>query len=119
MSTLDNLLGQSGIDLGALGAQVGLSPDQVRQGAEALLARITGGGASPADAAVGAAADTGLSLDSLQALLPALQAQLGENGLEGLTANLTGEGGMLSGLDRDGDGNPINDIAGMARGLFN
>ena len=25
---------------------------------------------------------------------------------------------MLSGLDRDGDGNPINDIAGMARGLF-
>jgi len=60
-----------------------------------------------------------LSLDSLQALLPALQAQLGQGGFEGLTANLTGEGGMLSGLDRDGDGNPINDIAGMARGLFN
>jgi hypothetical protein len=32
---------------------------------------------------------------------------------------LRGQGGnMLSGLDRDGDGNPINDIASMARGLF-
>jgi len=53
MSMLDNLLGQSGIDLAALGAQVGLTPDQVRQGAEALLARLSGGAADGGAAAAG------------------------------------------------------------------
>jgi hypothetical protein len=105
------------VDVSALGAQVGLDPAQVQRGIDAILARLGGGEGGDA-AAAGAAAETGLSLDSLQALLPALQAQLGEGGLEGLMAQLTGQGGMLSGLDRDGDGNPINDIAGMARGLF-
>lgn len=119
MPTLNDLLGQSGnIDVGALGAQAGLNPDQVQQGINAILARL-GGGESGDAATAGAAAETGLSLDSLQALLPALQAQLGEGGLDGLMAQLTGQGGLLAGLDRDGDGNPINDIAGMARGLFN
>ncbi|MGE3395282.1 MAG: hypothetical protein AB7H79_00090 [Sphingomonas sp.] len=118
MGLLDNLIGQSGnIDLGALGQQVGLDPDQVRQGMESMLGRITGG-QNGDEAAAGAAADTGLSLESLQALLPALSAQLGEGGVEGLMTRLTGEGGLLSSLDRDGDGNPINDLAGMARGLF-
>lgn len=118
MGLLDNLLGQGGnIDLGALGQQVGLDPNQVRQGAEAMLGRLTGGQTGD-EAAAGAAAETGLSFESLQALLPALSAQLGEGGIEGLMARLTGEGGMLSGLDRDGDGNPINDLTGMARGLF-
>lgn len=119
MPTLNDLLGQGGnVDVGALGAQVGLSPDQVQQGIDAILARL-GGGASGDAAAAGAAAETGLSLESLQALLPALSAQLGEGGLEGLMAQLTGQGGLLASLDRDGDGNPIDDIAGMARGLFN
>ncbi len=119
MPTLNDLLGQGGnLDIGALGAQAGLSPDQVRQGIDAILARI-GGGESGDAATAGAAAETGLSLESLQALLPALSAQLGEGGLDGLMAQLTGQGGLLSSLDRDGDGNPVNDIAGMARGLFN
>ena len=118
MGLLDNLLGQNGnIDLGALGQQVGLDPDQVRSGMEAMLSRI-GGGQTGEQAAEGAAAETGLSLESLQALLPALSAHLGEGGVEGLMARLTGEGGLLSGFDRDGDGNPINDLTGMARGLF-
>lgn len=119
MGLLDNLIGQGGnIDLGALGQQVGLNPDQVRQGMEAMLGRITGGETQD-QAAAGAAAETGLSLQSLQGLLPALSAQLGGDGVEGLMTRLTGEGGLLSGLDRDGDGNPINDLTGMARGLFN
>lgn len=118
MGMLDDLMGQGGnIDLGALGAQVGLSPDQVRQGMESMLGRITGGQGHE-EAAAGAAAETGLSFESLQALLPALSAQLGHVDLNGLMAQLGGAGGLLSGLDRDGDGNPINDLTGMARGLF-
>jgi hypothetical protein len=118
MPTLNDLLGQGGnIDLGALGAQANLDPAQVEQALDAILARL-GGGESGDAATAGAAAETGLSLESLQGLLPALQAQLGHADLNGLIAQLTGQGGILSGLDRDGDGNPINDIAGMARGLF-
>jgi hypothetical protein len=119
MPTLNDLLGRgSNVDVGALGAQVGLNPDQVQQGIDAILARL-GGGQGHEEATAGAAADTGLSFESLQGLLPALQAQLGNIDLNGLMAQLTGQGGVLAGLDRDGDGNPINDIAGMARGLFN
>lgn len=119
MPTLNDLLGQGvNIDLGALAAQAGLNGDQVRQGLDAILARI-GVGESGDAAAAGAAAETGLSLESLQALLPALQAQLGEGGLDALVAQFTGEGGLLAGLDRDGDGNAMDDIAGMAQDFFN
>jgi hypothetical protein len=52
-------------------------------------------------------------------LLPALAAQFGEGGVEGILAKLGGAGGLLGGLDKDGDGNPLNDLAGMAKGLFN
>ena len=48
-----------------------------------MLARITGGGAEPAEAAAGAAADTGLSLESIAGPAAALQAQLGQDGSKG------------------------------------
>jgi hypothetical protein len=51
--------------------------------------------------------------------ISALSTQLGEGGVEELMARLTSEDGLLSGLDLDGDGNPINDLTRMARGLFN
>ncbi|HWW63468.1 MAG TPA: hypothetical protein VNZ43_01785 [Sphingomonadaceae bacterium] len=119
MGILDGLLGQADkIDLGALASQIGLSHDEVRTGGEALLSRLAGGGQDAASAAADAAAETGLSVDKLQALLPALAAQFGDGGVEGLLSKLGGAGGLLSGLDKDGDGNPLNDIAGMAKGLF-
>ena len=119
MGMLDGLLGQAGkIDLSALASQVGLSPDELTTGGEALLARLAGGGVDATAAAHGAAAETGISAEKLQALLPALAAHLGEGGVQGLLGKLTSEGGLLSSLDKDGDGNPINDIAGMAKGLF-
>lgn len=120
MSLLDGLLGRAGtIDLDALAKQVGLSPDDLRSGGEALLGKLAGGGQDATQAAMGAASETGLPLDKLQALLPALAEQLGQGGVDGPLARLTGEGGILGALDRDGDGNPLNDIAGMAKGLFN
>ena len=120
MGILDGLLGQAGkIDLGALASQVGLSGDEVKTGGEALLSRLAGGGQDAAGAAASAAAETGLPLAKLQALLPALAAQFGEGGVEGLMARLGGgAGGLLGALDQDGDGNPLNDLAGMAKNLF-
>lgn len=121
MGLLDGLLGQAGgnIDLGALASQVGLSPDELKTGGESLLGKLAGGGQDAAQAAASTADETGLPLDKLQALLPALASHLGEGGgVEGLMAKLGGADGILGALDRDGDGNPLNDILGMAKGLF-
>ncbi|SNS29928.1 hypothetical protein SAMN06295912_10431 [Sphingomonas laterariae] len=119
MGLLDGLLGQAGnVDIDALAGQLGMSPDELRTGGETLLGKLAGGGQDNAQAAMSAAAETGLPLDKLQALLPALASQLGEGGIDGLLAKLGGADGLLGMLDRDGDGNPINDIAGIAKGLL-
>ncbi|ODU22101.1 MAG: hypothetical protein ABS87_03455 [Sphingomonas sp. SCN 67-18] len=118
MGLLDGLLGQAGnIDLGALAQQVGLSPEELQAGGESMLSKLAGGGQDAGQAAAATAAETGISLDKLQQLLPALAGQFGEGGVDGLLARLN-SGGILNALDRDGDGNPLNDIAGFAKGLF-
>ena len=52
----------------------------------------------------------------------AIADHVGADGAGGLMEKLGGASGIMttvSGLlDRDGDGNPINDIMGMAKGLF-
>ncbi|MDB5737707.1 MAG: hypothetical protein JWO65_1375 [Sphingomonas bacterium] len=117
MSLFDSLMGKAGsIDLGALAAQVGLDPEQLKTGGESLLAKLASGDHDATSATVATAAETGISVDKLQALLPALSGAIGEGGLEGGLSGLAGKlGGML---DKDGDGSPINDIAGFAKGLF-
>lgn len=117
MSLFDTLMGNAGnIDLEALAAKVGLDQSELRTGGEALLSKLASGN-HDADSATAAASDeTGIAPDRLQALLPELSSVLGqgggEGGLSGLTAKLSGL------LDRDGDGNPLNDLAGFAKGLF-
>ena len=125
MSLLDGLLGQAGhVDLGALAGQLGLSTDQLKAGGESMLSKLAGGGVDAGGAAADAAAETGIDAAKLQALLPALASHFGEADVEGLLGKigLTSGDGMMGKLgallDRDGDGNPINDIAGFAKGLF-
>jgi hypothetical protein len=103
MGILDGLLGQLGgnTDVANLAAKVGLSPEHV-ESAVAALAKYH---PMQGDTAEGAAAATGLPLDKMQELI----AQIGG---EGALAKYAGM------LDKDGDGNPINDIVGMASGLF-
>ena len=103
MGILDGLLGQitGNADVANLAAKVGLSPEHV-ESAVAALARFH---PAAGDTAEAAAAHTGLPLDKIQELM-------GHIGGEGALAKYAGM------LDRDGDGNPINDIAGMASGLF-
>lgn len=124
MSIFESLMGQGGsIDLAAIAQQVGLSPEQVKTGGESILGKLAGGGVDAHAAAAGASAETGIDLSKLQALLPVLAQQLGAADTAGLAEKLglTGDGVMGKighMLDRDGDGNPLDDLAGMAGGLF-
>ncbi|MEQ1688014.1 MAG: hypothetical protein ABL874_05530, partial [Sphingopyxis sp.] len=61
--------------------------------------------AEPGDTVTGAAAATGLSADTLTNLV-------GQIGGENALGNISGM------IDRDGDGNPLNDLAGIAGKLF-
>lgn len=79
--------------------QTGLSPDLLNQ----VLGQI--GGEGGLGALVGALGG-GAQGQQQQASAP-------EGGLGGILSGLGGLGGIASMLDRDGDGNPLNDLAGM------
>lgn len=103
MGMLDGLLEQIGgaEGLAGMASKVGLSEDQVRT----AMAALGQAHAEPGDTVAGAAAATGLSADTLTNLVGQIG---GENAL-----------GSISGMiDRDGDGNPLNDLAGIAGKLF-
>lgn len=111
MGLLDGILGNlagaaggaaaSGIDIGSIAGQLGLSEDQVR----AATAALGQAHAAPGDTISTASAATGLSTENLQAIV----AQLGGENALAQIANL---------VDRDGDGNPLDDLAGFAGKLF-
>ena len=103
MGILDQLLGQvtGNADVANVAAKVGLSPEHV-ESAVAALAKFH---PMQGDTAEGAAAATGLPVEKLQELI----------------GHIGGEGSLASYatmLDKDGDGNPLDDIAGIAKGLF-
>lgn len=91
-----------------------------------LLGQILGGGGA-AGAVSNAAAATGIDESKLSAMLPMLATlaagalgkagQTSEGGIGGLLGGFMGQGGigggLLKALDRDGDGNPLNDVLGM------
>lgn len=103
MGMLDGLLGKisENVDIANLATKVGLTPEQV-QGAVAALGQAH---TAPGDTVETAAATTGLPTSTLQDIV-------GHIGGEGSLAN------FASMIDRDGDGNPINDLTGMLGGLF-
>ena len=82
--------------------QTGISPDVLGQ----VLSQI--GGEGGLGALVGALGGAGGAAAQDGAAAPAT------GGLGGILAGLGGMSGVASMLDRDGDGNPLNDIAGMA-----
>jgi hypothetical protein len=120
MGMLDGLLGQisSNVDIKSLAEKVGISPDQ----AEAAVAALGQAHTAPGDTVETAAGATGLSPDILQQIV----GHIGGEGALGRFAALLGDqnsagglAGKLGGLlDRDGDGNPADEIAGFAKGLF-
>lgn len=125
MGMFDQLMQQAqGLDLGAVAERVGLSEEQVAGAARALLPQIADPQVNNAEAAASVAADTGISQSKLAEMVPALLEQARARGASGgalgsVLAGLGGGGqgsmlGNLSGaIDKDGDGNPVNDVLGM------
>lgn len=104
MSILDGILkniGGAPDDVVNLAKQVGLDPALV----ETAIATLGKTHQLDGDTVTLAAEKTGLSPDILNQIVGAI-------GGEGSLSN------FASILDRDGDGSPLNDIMGMAKGLF-
>ncbi|MGH6613182.1 hypothetical protein [Sphingomonas sp.] len=120
MGLLDGLLGQvaGNVDIANLAAKVGLTPEQ----AESAVTALGQAHPEPGDTVATAASTTGIAPDILQQIV----GHIGGEGSLAQFASLLGASGGADGLlgkvggmlDRDGDGNPLDDIAGMAGGLF-
>lgn len=116
MSALNSILSQisSNVDIENLANKVGIDPAM----AEKAVAALGQAHAAPGDTVETAAVQTGLDTGVLSQIV----SHIGGEGSLGEFARLLHEHpqaeSLLGLLDRDGDGNPINDIAGMAKGLF-
>lgn len=117
MSMFDTILKQvagSPDSIADLAAKVGIDPKM----AETALAALGQSHAEPGDTVALAAEKTGMDIGALGSVLSQFG---GEGALGDMVGKLQGAGGLsaLTGmLDRDGDGNPVNDIMGMASGLL-
>jgi hypothetical protein len=104
MSMFDGILGNLG-GLQAIADKVGLQPEQMQALMNEISAKISGGETNVA-ALASTAAEHGVSADKLQELL----------------GHFGGAGGIMGALgglfDKDGDGNPLNELGGIAKGLF-
>lgn len=117
MSMLDALLKQvagSPDTVADLAEKVGLDPSMVEKAVAAL------GAAQPKDGDTVelAAEKTGLDAGALGGIVSQLG---GEGALSDLASKIGGDSslsGIMGMLDQDGDGNPLDDIAGMASGFF-
>jgi hypothetical protein len=114
-SMLDGILkniGGAPDDITSLASKVGLDPKMV----EKALATLTQTVSAPGDTIDLAAKQTGMSKDALAKITQ----QLGGEGALGQIASQFSKNpaDLMKLLDKDGDGNPLNDVMGMAKGLF-
>ena len=120
----------------AIAAKMGIDPSM----AQTAISALANNHSVPGDTVQQTADQTGISPDILSQIvghiggeggLGALAGALGggaqqggdaaapaAGGLGGILSGLGGAGGIASMLDRDGDGNPLNDLAGLAGSLF-
>ncbi|MDE2411135.1 MAG: hypothetical protein KGM18_05085 [Sphingomonadales bacterium] len=115
MGIFDSILGQVSqhADVGNMAAKLGIPADV----AEKAIAALGQAHTEQGDTVEGAAAKTGLDTGTLTQIVE----QIGGEGSLGQYAqalNSPQAAGILNMLDRDGDGNPLNDVLGMAKGLF-
>ena len=115
MGIFDSILSQAGhADVGNLASKLGLPPEL----AEKAIAALGQSHAEPGDTIAGAAAKTGLDAGVLSQIVEQL---CGEGSLAQYARTLQDNpqlAGVFKWLDQDGDGNPIDDVLGMAGKLF-
>lgn len=113
MGMFDGLLNQ----FQDIAAKIGITPEQLKSVTDGLETRLAQGG-DKMEALKATAAENGISLEQLQGMMGKLNAEGGMLDKIGLG----GEDGLinkgLGALDRDGDGNPVNDLANKAKDLF-
>jgi hypothetical protein len=100
MGMLDGLLG----NVGEMAAKLGLPADKAQEIATSLTAKLSGDG-DKTQAIQDTADEHGVSVDSIKNML-------GGDEEGSIFSKISGF------VDKDGDGNPINDLMGMAKGLF-
>ena len=116
MGLLDGILGQVSehADVANLAAKLGIDPAT----AEKAIAALSVSHQEAGDTIAGATAKTGLDAGMLGQIVQ----QIGGEGSLTEFANALKDNPqasqLFSWLDRDGDGNPLNDVVGMAKGLF-
>jgi len=113
---MSGILDGLGGNLDELGARFGISPDQIKSVTDTLGAKLQGG-VGQTQAIADAAGEHGLSLEKLQGVLAGLG---GTGALEKLGLDPNGDilGQVTGFLDKDGDGNALDDLADMAKGFF-
>jgi hypothetical protein len=116
MSLFDSILGQVGgnLDISSIAGKFGIDPSMAEMAVKALGQSH----AEPGDTIEGAAAKTGLDSGMLGQLASHLGGEGGLGQLAGLLQGNSALSGIAGMLDKDGDGNPLNDLAGMAGGLL-
>jgi len=116
MSLFDSILSQVGsnVDVANMASKLGID----KEIAEKAIAALGKAHTEPGDTVETASAATGLD----SGILSSIVGQIGGEGSLGQFAEMIKGNSALSGimgsLDKDGDGNPLNDIAGMAKGLL-
>lgn len=124
MALLDNILNMmpDNVNLDSLSEKLGMTAEELKSSGEVLFTKLQDDSVDKMTAIKEAAAESGVDAEKLQGLLPAMAEKAGLDGEGGLMDKLTGEEGLLGKmggfLDRDGDGNPLNDITDMAKGFF-
>lgn len=101
MTGLDGILAK----LHEVAAKAGLSGEQVAAMAQTFGTKVSGG-SDHASAIAETAQEHGISLEQLQDMLA------GVGGPDLILGKLAGL------LDSDGDGNPLNELGSLAKGLF-
>lgn len=117
MSILDEVLkgiGGAPDDVVNLAEKVGISPAM----AEKAVAALGRSHQMQGDTVELASAQTGLDTNILSTIVEQIGGEGSLTHFASMLENHPQAKGLLDMLDRDGDGNPLNDIAGMAKGFF-
>ena len=116
MSILDSIFSQFGqnVDVANMAAKLGIDQST----AEKAIAALGQSHVEPGDTVAGAAAKTGLDTGVLGQIVDHIggEGSLGE--FASILRTNPQAASLLDRFDKDGDGNPIDDLAGMAKGLF-